>query len=479
MAFLLNMRPKNRIGPYWLVVILLVNLTLATGATWYSNIESTSRPMNIHPAREHKPPPPTPCGVTELQGCDREVFTTVPLPCSFTGQLSCSDRQPTISQQQSKSGSPTAQATNLTPFLNIIPSQDGTELFVSASGVGDLGGTAFLNIGDGPGHDRGGWTMPYSDTVQAHVATATGFTPNTGASGPLSITTTLGVDTGAVDFNRAYVPASTTQSISSLDGNLQLSLVTTDTINFNTYVAVVPSFGPPGPAPQGHYFIGSTYSVRAAGALTGTNKPMSLRLYYSDATLAGADPHTLGIFSWDAFNKQWDYLGGRLFYDQKYLSVITDRFTTYALMAIPAWRDEFDDFNGLNFPAEVNNVTLGGTVENRTLVLLASPGSGTAVSKPITPTGTLANWGTLTYSSTVDPPTTTLTVDVLSLDGTEVLTDVASGTSLASLDPAQYSSLKLRLNLSSTTGGETASLEQWQLTWQVTEERIYLPVVLK
>lgn len=422
MAFLMKVSLKARSGSSWLVVILFASLGLLTGAAWYSNAEPPFRPMGIHPV---------------------------------------------------------AQSTTLAPFVDTIPSEDGTELFISAGGVGELGGTIFLNIGDGPGHHRGGWTMTYSNTIQAYVATATGFSPNTGASGPLSITTTLGLDTGAVDFNRAYVPASTTQSISSVDGNFQLSLVTTDTINVNTYIAVVPSFGPPGAAPQGHRFIGSTYSVRAAGALLLTDKPMSLRLYYSDATLVGADPHTLAIFAWDAAAKQWLYLGGRLFYDQKYLSVTTSRFTTYALMATPTWRDEFDDFNGLNFPGEVNNVTLGGTVENRTLVLLSSPGSGTAISKPITPTGALAGWGTLTFIPTVNPPATTLSVDVLKIDGTEVLTDVVSGVSLAGIDPAQYPSLKLRLNLSSTAGGETPALEQWQITWQASEQKIYLPVVLK
>jgi len=363
------------------------------------------------------------------------------------------------------------------PFLNIVPGEDGRDLFISASGVGELGGTVFVNVGLGPGHDKGGWTMTYSNTVQAYVTTVTGFTPRINASGPLNITTTLGLDTGAVDFNRAYVPAATSQTISSIDGNLQLTLVSTDTIRYDTYIAVVPSYGPPGPAPLGHRFVGSTYSVRAAGALLVTDKPMNLRLYYNQASLAGADPHTLAIFAWDAFHKRWDYSGGRLFYDQRYLSVTTSRFTTYALMATPAWRDEFDDFNGLSL-AELRNVTLGLQGFNRMLVLWNTPGSGTAVSKPITPTTATDHWGTLTFTATVDPPTTTLSVDVLNADGTELLTNVASGASLASFDPAQYRSLKLRANLSSAMAGETPALDEWRLTWEVEEHKIYLPVML-
>jgi hypothetical protein len=371
-----------------------------------------------------------------------------------------------------------ARSASFAPSLHIVPSQDGTELFISAGGVGELGGTVFANVGIGPGADKDSWTMTYSDTVQAYVAMATGFTPGVSTSGPINITTTLGLDTGTVDFNRAYVPASTTQALRSVDGNLELTLVTTDTVTFDTYVAIVPSFAPPGPAPLGHRFIGSTYSARAASALLVTDRPMSLRLAYNATTLAGADPHTLAIFAWDAANKRWDQLGGRLFYDQQYLAVTTRRFTTYALMATPAWRDDFDDFNGLDFTG-ISNVTLGGTLEDRMLVLAGTPGSGSAVSRPITPTTTIDSWGNLTFTRTVDPPTTTLTVDVLSVDGTGLLTNVTSGASLAGIDPAQHPSLKLRANLSSTMAGETPALSEWQVTWQVEQHKVYLPVVLK
>jgi hypothetical protein len=113
------------------------------------------------------------------------------------------------------------------------------------------------------------------------------------------------------------------------------------------------------------------------------------------------------------------------------------------------------------------------------LVLTSTATSGTAVSNPITSTTGFAAWGNLTFTSTVKPPTTTLTVDVLGLDGTELLTDVASGVNLAGLDPAQYHALKLRANLSSTVAGQTPSLDAWRLTWQVEESHVYLPVVFR
>jgi hypothetical protein len=320
--------------------------------------------------------------------------------------------------------------------------------------------------------------MTYSSTVQAYVTIVDGFDPQVGASGPINITTTLGLNTGTVDFNRAYVPASTPGTISSIDGYLQLTLVNTDTFPSEAYVLIVPSFAPPGPPPPGHSLVGSAYSVRASGAIVIADKPMSLHLSYNSASLAGADPHTLAIFAWDAANKQWNNLGGTLFSTQQYLSVATSRFTTYALMATPTWRDEFDEFSGLDF-SQFNNVTFGGTPGSRTLILASTPGLGSAVSRPITPTATFAGWGSLTFTGLVTPPITTLSLDILRLDNSPVLTNVTNGASLASLDPAQYPALKLRMNMTSMAAGQTPSLEEWQLSWSVGEQKNYLPVLLK
>lgn len=380
----------------------------------------------------------------------------------------------------------TASAT-FAPFLHIVPDVSGTALFISA-GSPEVGGVVMANVTIGGGNHKGGGTMVYSNTLQAYVTTVVhpDLAPGASQEGTVSITTTLGLDTGAVDFNRAYVPAATTLSINSIDGNLQLTLVSTDTFPAEAYVAVVPSYAPPGPVPQGHQFVGSSYSVRASGAIIVADRPMSLHFSYNETTLAGADPHTLAIFAWDAFNQRWDNLGGTLFTTpEKYVSVATSRFTTYALMSTPAWRDKFDELSGLDL-TQFNNVTVGGTPENRTLVLASTPGSGSAVSQPITPTTTFVSWGSLTFTGTVDPPTTTLTVDVLSLDGTEVLTGVASGANLAGLvDPVQYPSLRLRVNMASSAAGETPALEQWDLAWQTAQSpppgnnKIYLPVVIK
>ncbi len=448
MTFLTKVRPKTHARRQRLAIMVLASFILLLGAAWYSTAKLESVPVEA---------------ASSVQNLAESgpVAAYVALPPGDTRQA------------------PVAQNGSFSPFLHIVPSQDGSEIYIKASGGGELGGTLFANVGIGPGHDQGSYTMTFSDTNQTYIATAPGFTPGMDDYAPLSITTTLGLDTGSVEFNRDHIQASTPRTITSRDGNMELELVNTDTITFDTYVAVVPSYGLPGPLPSGHRLVGSIYSVRAAGALPETDRPMSLRLYYNDTTLAGVDPHTLAIFAWDAYHKRWDNLEGTLHTTpQQYLSVATSRFTTYALVATTTWRDEFFDLSGLDF-TQFDNVTWGGTPGNRALILASTPGSGSAVSEIITATTPFSNWRRLYFNHSADPPTTTLTVDILSSNGSEVLTGVASGTDLADLvDPAQYPSLRLRVNMTSTAAGETPALERWELSWWAERHKIYLPIVL-
>jgi excisionase family DNA binding protein len=350
------------------------------------------------------------------------------------------------------------------PYLNAVPSLDGTALFIYIQTATEFRGTVFAHVGIGTGHRPVPCAMVYSDIDKGYVTTASGFTPGIDAYGLISITTTLGLDTGVVEFNRDYVPASTPHTLVSQDGKLELEIVSADTISYNTYILVVPSYGPPEPLPSGHRLVGSAYSVRAAGALIETARPMLMRLYYDETTLAGADPHTLAVFRWDAFSQRWKNVGGDHFADGHYLSVATSQFTTYALMATTTWHDAFPNDFTLSGMDEKDNVkwdALGST-----LVLSGTATSGHAVTKPITPAAGISNWGSVIFTGTVALPTQTLTVDVLSLDGSPVMTNVASGTSLANLDPAQYPALKLRVNLTSTVPGQTPSLDDWQLSCQ-------------
>ncbi len=304
---------------------------------------------------------------------------------------------------------------------------------------------------------------------------ATDFTPGSSEDAPLRITSALGHDTGLVGVQRIHVPAASTDTIDSLDGNFELNLVAPETLPYETYVAVVPSFGPPAPPPPAHRFIGNLYSVRAAGALITTERPMLLRLYYSTETLMGADPHTLAIFAWDAANNQWLNLGGRLLADRQYLSVSTKRFTAYALIATNSWRDEFDDISGLDLESGFDNITVRDLEDDRALVLAQTPGSGTATSIPIQlPPGML--WDSVEFSGVTDPPTSTLRVDVLGEDGVVLLEDVGRGESLGDIDAETNERLRLRVRLGSASETTSPKLGGWWVTWE-DWPRVFLPVV--
>ncbi len=226
------------------------------------------------------------------------------------------------------------------PFMTLVPSADGSELLVSAGTGRELDGTLYASVGIGEtGIKEGwtgikeGWTMTYSETVQAYLTTATGFTPELSQEGQVAISTTTGLATEATAFVRAYVPNDGPQTIRSADGALEIQLPGPNTLPAAAYIAVVPSYTPPGAAPAGHELVGPVYSVRAAGALAQSNKPFLVRLYYADGLLAGRAPESLTIFYWDSADGAWQPLDGRLFADQRYVSAATDQFGTYALTA--------------------------------------------------------------------------------------------------------------------------------------------------
>ena len=215
------------------------------------------------------------------------------------------------------------------PVLDIVPDNNGTDLIIIASGVEQVGGTVFLNIGGG-NHKRS-YSMRYN---QGYRATATDFTAAQDISGQMNFTTTQSVVTQDVEYARAYVLPSVPEG-DIVVGDLTLSLVSTATLDTEAYIAAVRSYAPPALAPAGHRLVSATYSVRASGARATSDKSMNLRLRYHDEALGGAAPETLAIFVWNTTAQRWDNLGGQLNENQKYLTVTTNHFATYALMTTP------------------------------------------------------------------------------------------------------------------------------------------------
>ena len=220
---------------------------------------------------------------------------------------------------------------SLNPFVDIVPSTDGTELYIHANGLGQLNDTLFANLSNVPTGHKGGYTMVYSDTLQGYAANIAGFTPSIGGSGTLSITTTQGLSTGSVDFQREYI-TEPHQTLGSADGRVLLNLVNAGTLPVGVYVVLVASYAPPGAAPAGYRLASQAYSIRASGALAATDKPMAMQWYYDPLALDGASPETLKLFAWDAYQQRWIVIGGQLSFDQSYLSAAVTEFTAYALM---------------------------------------------------------------------------------------------------------------------------------------------------
>lgn len=366
----------------------------------------------------------------------------------------------------------------LTPALVAVPSDDGTALYIDLAGVAPGAGTLFANIGIGPGHNKGSWTMTYSETAGLYITTAAGFSPGVTTGSTLDITTTTGLRTSNITFTRAFVPDAAGAVVATDDGMFQLSLFQAATLPANSYVAVAPSFAPPGPPPPGHQVIGSAYSVRASGAVLTTTWTMDLRIGYSAEALAGADPQTLAIAFWDPGTAGWTLLPSRLAAEQRYVSAGIARFGTYALLSVPAWHDDLDDIAGVDL-ALSSGVDLGLVSGTLALVPSGSPGSGVAVSLPIAPAGPIA-WGTLAYTATV-PPGADLRIDVLAADGAVLAVDLPAGADLAALiDGAAHPALRLRARLEAGADARPA-LFAWRLTWRPRDAGppIYLPLLTR
>ncbi len=227
---------------------------------------------------------------------------------------------------------PAQAAPALRPALIVVPSEDGQSVFVQAGGVGQLGGQVFTNLRIGPSGNKGSYTMTYSETATSYVTSLPGFAPTQTESASLSITTTAGLDSGELVFTRVLVGQGQLGDVLTTDDRgLSLTVIYTDTLFADFYMAAAPSYAPPGPPPAGMRLAGRAYSLRASGALAVTDRPMSLRLGYSPDALSAAEQAALAVYAWDPAARRWDAVGGS-FPSQGYVSAPITRLTFYALM---------------------------------------------------------------------------------------------------------------------------------------------------
>lgn len=368
-------------------------------------------------------------------------------------------------------------------FITAIPSSDGSELFVTVSGVPLANTNLTLNIdpSDGPAGHRCGHAMVLSDTV--FIATAGGFAPgkDIGDDGDntLSITGTIGtnnVDSGDINFLRAFVQPATPETIVLDEGNFELKILNAQSVLADTYLVAMSTNAPPSAAPQGYQFIGQTYTIRPSGSLTASEKPMTLNLAYPQILPAGVDPQMLTILRWDGAANRWVDMGGKLLTSQSLVSLATDLFGIYGLAAGPAWRDSFETLS-LSGLSVKENVQWG---PGQTVILNTGTTTGTAVSQLITPMPA-SEWGQLHFSASLTI-NNNLTVDLLDSNNNLVLADLADGADLAALGVQRQAqpSLKLRATFSRATAlDDSPALHRWQLSWQPFSKFVYLPTVAR
>lgn len=362
---------------------------------------------------------------------------------------------------------PTPTATSFVPFLHVIPNADD-EITISLDNRITQASEFFANIKVGPTGSKGSWTLPYSTTAESYVRAIPFVSANTIEASTVNITTTSGLSSADIQFKRAFVKAQPGSQLESSDTRLKLELNNAATLERDTYMIVTTNRGQPGPLlPTTLKLLGSSYSIRAAGQLAGTPKPMTLLYRYADV-IEDADPRTLDLYYWNPSETRWQPLHAANSLTSQTLSATTDRFGTFALMADAAWQADFSDFTLPSMDGDsLDQVIWSGVPGNYVLALENTPGVGHGVSIPITPRFGLAAWETIYFTATTAAPTATLSVDILGMANDEpILHHVVSGQSLAAIDVAEHPALRLRVNMTATAAGALPVLHGWRVTWQ-------------
>jgi hypothetical protein len=223
------------------------------------------------------------------------------------------------------------------PYINAIPDSDGTSLFVGAGRIGEWSSTVYGTVDTGPtSHDRC-HALAYKPSNETYGYPFEAlFTPQVEVEGSITISTTTSISgtlfAGPVFYKRSYVPLTATTDLISSDGLFALHLED-HSLSVNGYTVILPTNAPPGPLPFNHTVIGSPYAIRASGSVTSTTQPGLLKMYYTPETLGDTDPKTINIYAWNPADSEWANLGGTLSERDSSLSVVTSRFTVYALMA--------------------------------------------------------------------------------------------------------------------------------------------------
>jgi hypothetical protein len=368
--------------------------------------------------------------------------------------------------------------------LYAIPGSDATTLNVAVENVGNScqGDVEFVAQYQGssptpvkgledPGNDR-------------YVAVIPDFFPGCSSqfctaieSGTLKVTCDQPeLASRTVNFRRYYAPSGLEETIISTDNSAQLDTFATS-LSAGHYVIVMPTNAAPGTPPSGVTLISESYTFRPSGLLNFSDENMSVSLDYRAESLGGANPLTVRMYEWDLVGREWLDVGEQTNFitGGPRISKPSKNFTTYVLGTGPLWCDGFNENIGLELDSLDNVIRLLADSGKLKLDNTTLPGS--AVSQPYTPSMMIDAWKTISYTANITAGSQ-LMVSVLSADKTILIPDIESGGSLAAINPTDHPSLRLQVEMS-TTSGNSPELFDWCILAKSKLSNVYLPVILR
>ena len=133
------------------------------------------------------------------------------------------------------------------------------------------------------------------------------------------------------DFHLTAVDVTAEQDLSTPDGVAWLHMEPNSFAQTNVSMVLMPTGAIPQPLPAGFMALGQAYSLRASGGITGTLRPVVLRMVYNPGQLgAGVTPADLQIAYWNGVS--WQPRPGQLDAEHLTVSTIVHDLGIYALL---------------------------------------------------------------------------------------------------------------------------------------------------
>ncbi len=203
----------------------------------------------------------------------------------------------------------------MTTSPNVASVQCGTNssyITLTQSALITVSTDSCVTSGIGGGGGGGGVPTP---TLTMPMTTTGQVTATSGAGGKTTITTSENV-TASVEIPANAVSVDTVTKIEPLS---------------KTSVLVNSSL-PSGKETIGNYIYDFTATANAK-SLTQFSKSITLTFTYNDAQISGFEETKLGIYYWDEVSKKWMPIPAEINTDNNKITVVTDHFTYFAIMA--------------------------------------------------------------------------------------------------------------------------------------------------